>query len=168
MRVNGQTKVGTIKSRLVARNDHSVILETKSKKLISVDLEQLSDKDQKFLSSKEDEHHGNPQDMQTWHLDKGSLKVQAAVVEYGTRQLVIQRRRGKVYVNDKQFDKLPGVYKKLVPDIVMRKEKGKFKDEHEFKKWIRDLKGAPKKYTVDGVMLELENGDLYGLSLIHI
>ena len=152
---------------LVARNDHSIILETKSKKLLSVDLQQLSERDQKYLTAKEDEHHANPAAMQTWHLGKGDLKVQAAVVEYGTRRIVIQRRRGRVYVNDKRFDKLPGVYKKLVPDIVAMRENVNFKDEHAFKKWVHDLKGAPKSYVVDGVMLELENGDHYGMPFFY-
>ena len=146
---------------LIARNDKTVIIETDKKKLISVKIEKLSEADHKYLAEQLDKHTEKASQPQTWHL-RGGLKINAAVVEYGQRTVSIQRRRGKAYVNDKRFDNLPEFYQKLIPKIISHVEKSKITSD-DLRDWLLSKHGHAMNYTLDGVMLEFENGDLYVL-----
>ena len=146
---------------LIARNGDTVVIETEAKKLVSVKIKKLSSADREYLSSLPDEHEANVAKMQTWHL-RGGSKIEAAVVEYGQRDVTIQRRRNRVYVNDKPLSNLPEFQQDLIPKIVSHFEKSEAPKE-DLKKWVKQLHGQAKKYTVDGVMMEFENGDLYGI-----
>ena len=108
-----------ISDQLMAFNDSEVVIETEKKELLSLPVAQLSKEDQEYLKSQEarasvDEGEGGEQ---IWTLRSG-LRVLGRVVEYGKRDVVLKRRRGKVYVNDKQFENLPEVYQRMVPQIV--------------------------------------------------
>ena len=146
------------KGEIIAENATMVILEQGNKDLVSIQIDQLSKKDQEYLAERAEKAAENP-DMQTWTTRTG-LQVRAALVEYGRRDVTIQRRRGKVYVNDKRFDNLPGVYRRLVPGVVSHFEKIEL-DEKSFPAWAKKLGASKKTYTCEGVVLELENGDLY-------
>lgn len=146
---------------LIARNGSTVILETAAKKLLSVKIDKLSKTDQEHLASLADEHLEKTSESQTWHL-RGGLKIQGAVVEYGRRKVVVQRRRGKVYVNDKRFDNLPEFYQQLIPKVISEQEKSDDPTK-DLKKWVLRQHGRERSYMVDGVMVEFENGDLYGV-----
>lgn len=148
------------KGDLVASNDTMIILEKGNKDLVAVDIDQLSKEDQKYLDELAEKADTNP-DMQTWTTRQG-LKIRAAALEYVRRDVTIRRRRGKPYINDKRFDNLPGIYRKIVPGIVAHFE-GIEMDEKGFPKWVRSLGSSSKKYTCEGVLLELENGDLYAV-----
>lgn len=145
---------------LMARNENMIVLEDANKELVAVDIDQLSKEDQAYLAELAETSAANPE-LQTWTMRQG-LQVRAAVVEFVRRDVTIRRRRGKAYVNDFRFDNLPGVYRKIVPGIVSHFE-GIELDEKSFLKWVKDLGGAKKTYTCEGVLLELENGDLYAV-----
>lgn len=149
---------------LIAFNDSIVVLEKKNRDLVSMAIEELSDADREFLASKEamDEVESDPDAVQTWTTRNG-LKLRGRVISYGRKQVTLQRRRGKIYVNDKRFDNLPGVYKEMIPRIVGHFEEQEIVDPKGLEAWIKPLKGAAKTFTCDGVVLELENGDMYGV-----
>ena len=152
-----------VEADLVARNDKSVVLRRSDDELIIVEIDELSDKDKEYLASDQAQQDmDKTQGEQKWILKNG-MEIAADVVEYGRRDIEIRRRGGKYYVNDKLFDNLPEIYRRMVPKIVEYFEKTEFKDEKEFKTWVRRKGKGFVKYTVDGVMLELENGDLYGM-----
>jgi hypothetical protein len=75
--------------------------------------------------------------------------------------VVATSHRGKLYVNDKQFDNLPDVYQKMVPRIIGHFENKEIETKEQLTEWARRLKAAPYTVSVDGVMLELEGGDRY-------
>jgi hypothetical protein len=89
--------------------------------------------------------------------------VTAKVVGYGRRDLTIQRRRGKIYVNDRVFDNLPEVYRRAVPKIVNHFEKTNLEGKRGLESWATKLEGKPRTFACEGVMLELENGDEYAV-----
>ncbi len=152
-----------IKADLIARNETMVVLEKGNKDLVGIEIDQLSKQDREFLDSKKNEAEDkNDSAMQTWTTRRG-LKVRGAVVEYVRRDVTIRRIRGKVYVNDKRFDNLAGIYRRIVPQVVAHFEDIELENEKQFSQWVRDLRGAAKKYTCEGVLLELENGDLYAV-----
>lgn len=153
----------SVNADLVARNNSTVVLKNGDGELIMVEIEQLCDADKKYLASNESKKDLEKNDgKQQWKLKNG-MEITAKVVEYGRRNVVIRRRTGKIYVNDKPFDNLPEIYQRMIPKIVEHFEDVEFTDNKQFKDWVRKEAKGFREYTVDGVMLELENGDLYGV-----
>lgn len=149
---------------LIAFNEKTVILKRTDKNLVSIEFDKLSEADKKYLQSKEAQEATQKgiDAVQTWTMASG-LKVSGRVVEYGRRNVRIERKRGAVYVNDKAFVNLPTVYQKMVPKIVNYFEKTMIENETELNEWLAKRKGKPAEYTLEGVMLALDNGDLYGV-----
>lgn len=155
----------SIEAELIGFDDDQVILQRNAdSELGSVPLEKLSQEDRDFLATKEAEMKaaslsGAPQ---SWTTRKG-VQVPGRVVDYVQREVTIQRRRGKIYVNDRVFDNLPTVYKRIVPQLVGYFEENKVDDEKSLTSWLTHRKGQPQTYTVDGVILELDSGDEYAV-----
>ena len=87
------------------------ILQRADKHLGMVRIDQLSKADQEYLASKEAElgSKGNLQQMQTWST-QGGVQLLGRIVDYAKVDVTVQRRRGKVYVNDRLLKNLPEVY----------------------------------------------------------
>jgi hypothetical protein len=77
--------------------------------------------------------------------------------------MTLQRRRGRIYVNDRAFDNLPEIYQILLPKIVVHFEKISRPDKEGLEAWLIRQKGQPRSTTIDGVVMEFENGDEYVL-----
>ena len=153
-----------VKADLVAYSDTTAVLMKEGHELVSVTIEQLSKEDQEYLKSKEAEAqtNGAADDLHTWTFKNG-LKVNGRVVGYGRRDVVVQKKRGKIYANDRAFENLPDVYKRMLPRIVGYFEMDAIETEEQLMAWATKQKGVPKKFTCEGVMLELENGDEYAV-----
>jgi hypothetical protein len=148
-----------------ASEDMLVLQRTNRKKdLVAVPLDKLSDADREYLRSKgaEEMMQRSSEAQQTWTMRSG-LKVIGNVVDFGRRDVTIQRQRGKVYVNDRLLENLPDLQQKMLVKLVAHLENEPLESERDLKEWIAKLKGAPLTYTVEGVILELENGDRYGV-----
>lgn len=155
----------TLEADLIAFDDDQVILQRKSDGALgSVELGKLCDADREYCGGEEAAKAaaGVIEAPQTWHLKSG-LKVPGRLVDYVRREVTMQRRRGKVYVNDRQFENLPDVYKKVAPKIVGYYEQNQVDDERKLTSWLVRRKGQPVTYTVDGVILELPSGDEYAV-----
>ncbi|HEY3394731.1 MAG TPA: SHD1 domain-containing protein [Lacipirellulaceae bacterium] len=149
---------------LIAFNDKTVILQREDKQLGAIDIKKLSQGDQEYLKSKEAEERANEiaGKKQTWTLRDG-MKVPGRVVDYARRDLTVQRRRGKIYVNDRQFENLPEIYQRMLPKVVAQLERINQPDKRGLEAWLVRQKGQPRTFTVEGVIMELENGDEYGV-----
>lgn len=157
-----RTGVYQIEATLVGFNDELVILQRGDGELGAFPIKQMSEADREYLQSKEAEqiHAENLGELQTWTMRSG-LKVVGRIVDYAKRDITIQRRRGKIYVNHETYGNLPKIYQLMLPRIVEQFEGIDSLDEQGFKQWVRDLRGRPKTYTLEGVVLEMENGDEY-------
>jgi hypothetical protein len=155
-----------VEGDLIGVNETIAVVQKtgKKKQVVAFRIEQLSKADQEYLKSKDaaESVRQTASGQQTWTMKSG-LKVNGRVVDYGRRDVTIQRRRGKVYVNDRLFDNLQGVQQKVLFRIVSHFENQPINSITDLNEWIVKLKAAPKTYTCDGVMLELENGDEYGV-----
>ena len=100
--------------------------------------------------------------MQLW-TGKGGMKVEGQVRAFGRKDLVLQRRQGKVLVNGTDFTTLDAVHQKVVLKIVSELENADLPDEKALRSWAIRLGGDPKSYTLEGVMLQLATGDLIGV-----
>ena len=154
---------------LVAFNDKTVVLRSSDKQrmngheLISIPRNELSPADQEYLSSREaNELTSQLEKSQNWTMRDGT-KVVGKVVDFVRKDVVIQRRRNNVYVNDRLFSNLPEVYQQIVPKVVEEFEKVKLPNEKDLENWILTLRGSAKTYQCEGVILEFENGDEYAV-----
>ncbi len=158
------TGLYTIEAELVGFDDEQAILQRENGELGAFPIEKMSEEDREFLKSKAalETHDNNLGALQTWTTVKG-LKVVGRIVDYMQREITIQRRRGKLYVDDKQYDNLPPVYQKILMAVVEHFENFPVTNRADLDRWVFGLRGQPKTYKLDGVIMELENGDEYGV-----
>ena len=154
----------TLEADLIGFDDEMVILQRQNKELGSFPIEQLSKADRAYLESKEAQaiHSANIDQLQTWTTADG-LKVVGRVVDYARREVTVQRRRGRIYVNDTVFGNLPEVYQTILLGVVGHLESIPMPDEQALDTWVRTLRGQPRVYELEGIQFELENGDEYGV-----
>lgn len=164
-------KTGSYKfyGSLIAFDDHQVVLKLdegqriQGHELLAIERKDLSQEDLEYLASKEAiDTVQSLEGTQTWTMKNGS-KVVARVVDFGRKQVTIQSRRSKIYVNDKAFANLPEIYQQIIPRIVENFEGVAFETSKDFERWVRSLNGKPRTYQCEGVLMEMENGDEYGI-----
>ena len=148
---------------LVAASETTIVVErdNTARDLVSIDIGQLCEDDQTYLQQLNTDADSNPE-MKMWTFQNG-LQIRAAAVEFIRREVTVRRHRGKAYVNDERYDKMPGVYRKTIPPFVSHFEEGEEISEKTFQKWVRTLKGTTRTYVCEGVLFELENGNLYAI-----
>ncbi|TWT88208.1 hypothetical protein Mal64_16870 [Pseudobythopirellula maris] len=154
----------TVEAEVVAFNDEKVVLQREDHHLVSLEIDKLSEADREYLASqdarlKADEIYGQDQ---VWTSRKG-LKVVGKVVDYVKKDVTIERKRGRVYVNGRVFENLPAIYQKIVPQIVAFFEENEVKDKESLESWLIHKKGAPQTYACEGVLFEVAGGDEYGV-----
>ncbi len=152
-----------VEAEVIAFNDHLVVLKKESGELIAVELNQLSEADQKFVASQEtkDAAKKHLDAMQTW-TGKDGLKMNGRVVAFGKRDLKVQRKLGTVHINDRKFSAIDPLHQKLVLKIISHLEKTKLEDEKQLESWAKSIGGEPKVYPLEGVLMQLESGDEIG------
>ncbi len=156
--VTGRYKVT---ATLVAASNTMAVLENEEKQLSAVEIEYLSDADKEYIAKwQEEQESTDPQAPYVWTMRSG-LQVKGWAIAYDRRDVTLQRHRGNLYVNDKRFDNLPVIYQKMIPRIVGHFENAEMESTEDLMAWARRQRAAPRTFTVDGVMLELENGDRY-------
>ena len=156
-------------ARLVAFDNKTVVLKSSDKQkmngheLISVPRAELSSADEEYLNSKEAAEVSSRLDTgQSWTMRDGT-KVVGKIVDFVRKDVTVQRRRAKIYVNDRPFDNLPEVYQRIFPKVVEEFEKIKLTGERGLENWVLTLHGKSKTFTCEGVILEFENGDEYAI-----
>ena len=154
----------TIEADLIGFDDEQVILKRADKELGAFPLDKLSEKDREYLKSREakDLHHANLNELQTWAMQSG-LQVRGRIVDYARKDMTLQRRRGKIYVNDRVFENLPEIYRKMIPEIVAHFDELDPADARNFRVWMRKQRDEPRTFQLEGVVMELESGDEYGV-----
>lgn len=152
----------TIEANLIAFNEKSVILQREDHQLGQIPIDKLSKADQDYLKGKEasDAVKKVSGAVQTWNLRSGE-KLVGRVVGYERKQMIVQRRRGNIYVNDRLFDNLPKIYQIMVPKIVANDAHLVHDDRQALEDYLVTQKGLPQTFTVEGPLFELETGDEY-------
>ncbi len=147
---------------LIAFNETDLVLQKADKTLVAVDMEQLSEADQKYVQSKEAaaELDKKGAKEQVWKMRSG-LEVIGNVIDYVQRDVTFSMTRGNIYVNDQRFENLPGIYQKIVPLVAAHFTGRDITDRAGLFDWLKRRKGEPQTFTCDGVQMEMENGDLY-------
>jgi hypothetical protein len=154
----------TVEADLIAADRLRVVLQNAEHRLISIERDKLSKADQDFVATelRQRQSRRNLNNDQVWTLKNG-LKVRARVVAYGKRDVLVQVHNGQLYVNDRRFDNLPEVYQKMVPRIIDHFESDDLQTDADFKAWVAGHEGVTRHYELNGVALELDNGDRYAV-----
>lgn len=149
---------------LVAFNETDLVLEKPDKTLVAVDMEQLSQADQEYVQSKEAAATLDKKStkQQIWKMRSG-LEVIGNVVDYVRKDVTFSMTRGKIYVNDQLFDNLPDIYKRIVPLVAAHFAEREITDKADLFNWLKRRKGEPITFTCEGVQMEIESGDRYGV-----
>ena len=64
------------------------------------------------------------------------------------------------------LDNLPEFYQLLIPKIVAQLENLPRADRRSLESWLVRQRGEPRTFHLDGVVLETENGDEYGVPFV--
>jgi hypothetical protein len=154
----------SVKADLVAFNDATAILKRDDHELVAFPLSGLSEQDKKYLDSDEAKAIARQfaDQMSVWKLADGS-EVVGRIVDYANRDITLQRRHGRNYVNDRRLENLPEFYQRLIPKIVAHKEELPRADLRGLRAWLVRQRGVPRTFHVDGIVMEAENGDEYAI-----
>lgn len=150
---------------LIALDEKEIVIKLdkaiKGQELLAFPIDKLSEADRKYIDSEEVQKQiSGDGEKHSWTMRNG-INVLGKVVDFARKDVTIQRRRGKVYVNERPMENLPEIYRRMIPRVVEHFEEKKFKDDHEFMAWVVQLKATAKTYKCEGVLLELPNGDEY-------
>jgi hypothetical protein len=153
-----------LEANLIGFDASTVVLKKDNGQLVAFPIAKLSKEDRTYLESKDtvEQVRRSADAVQTWTM-ASEFKVVGRIVDYARKDITIQQRRGKTYVNDRVFGNLPEVYQKMLPKLVSHFEKTPIEDKRGFDTWVMKLRGQPRTFTCEGVMLELDNGDEYGV-----
>lgn len=162
-------KTGQLKfeGTLIAADQKEIVLKLdgaiKGRELLAISIEDLSEEDQKWVASEERQRElAATNGKQAWKLRNG-LEIFGRVVDFARRDVTVQRRRGKLYVNDRPFENLPEIYRRMLPKIVAQFENRPMENDAQFQSWVLSLRGEPRTFTCEGVLFEFPNGDEYGI-----
>ncbi|QDV25127.1 SHD1 domain-containing protein [Aureliella helgolandensis] len=158
---NGHYK---LEAEAITFNEELVVLKRPTGELVAVELKELSEEDQEYVRSKEatDAAEKSADEMQTW-TSRDGMKIRGRVVAYGRRDLVVQRKLGRVHIDDKKFSDIDPLHQRLLLKIIGHEEKTTFEDEKQLETWGKTLGGTPRIYKLEGVRMELEGGDEIGV-----
>jgi hypothetical protein len=154
----------TLEADLVAFNDKTVVLQRADHELVALSVDKLSDQDREYLKSREagDLMKKSVEGLQTWTLRDGT-KITGRIVDFTQRDVTLQRRRGRIYVNDRVLENLPEFYQLLIPRIVAQLENLRGADRRALESWLIQQRGQPRTFHLEGVVFELESGDEYAV-----
>ena len=154
----------SIEAEVFGFNDENVVLLREDNELGMLKMDELSAVDQEYLTSKEAEEINckNIQSAQVWTTTSG-LKLAGRVVDYVRDEITVQRRRGRMYVNDRVFGNLPELYQKLLPAVIEHFDGVDIPDDRALRQWLLSLGGKPRTFLIEGVILEWEDGDEYAI-----
>ncbi len=148
----------------ISFNETMVVLKRPTGELVAVEIAELSEADKKYIQSQEakEAKAKAADEMQTW-TSKDGMKVRGRVLAFGRKDLVVQRKLGQVFVNEKKFSTIDPLHQRLVFRILSELEGTKIEDDKQLHEWSKTLGGVPKTYTLEGVLLQLESGDEIGV-----
>ena len=158
---NGQFK---LEADLISSNDTTAVLRRPSGRIVAVEIDELSSDDQAFIKSKQRDKQSkeSAEEMQTW-TSKDGMKVRGRVRAYGKKLLTVQRQLGRVFVNDQPFARIEPLHQALILRTISHLENESLEDQRQLESWARSLGPDIKTYPLQGVLMELESGDIIGV-----
>ena len=169
----------TVEAELIDFDEQTVILKrAPANDLIAVEIAKLSEADKEFLkaNAKLQTQQAGKDGNRTWTLRDGE-QVVGRILKYARGTLTIQRRRAVVHITarpqhsgaevgvvDKPIDEITPLHQYLLPKVISHFEEDvTVKDIKEIKAWAIKLRGQPREYLFEGVILILENDEMFAV-----
>jgi len=151
---------------LIAASEDTVVVRRKKGDLQAYQIAQLSDDDKTFVRSHLEDtgKKTDPEEMQTW-TGRAGFRFRGRVVGYGRGTIVVGHERGTTTVDKKTIDKLDEIYQLMLPKVIAEYDDETVKTKEDLQKWGRRLRGKDKSFTMDGVRMELDNGETISVPL---
>lgn len=151
-------------AELFGFDQERVLLQRPDGELGMLDIGALSAGDREYLGTAAATgiSDGNLNAIQSWQT-KGGVELQGRIVDFARRDVTVQRRRGRIYVNDRAISNLPEFYRKLLPIVIEHVDGVEIPDDRALQNWVLSLRGRPRTFSLDGVIMEMENGDEYAI-----
>lgn len=152
----------TVDAELFAFNDEHVIVQRSDGQMAMFKVDVLSDEDKEFLQTEDASalSSGNLNKEQVWMMKDG-FRLVGRIVDYAKLNVTLQRRRGKSWVNDRQYKSLPPIYQAIVRKSLEQLEGVEDVDDQKVDAWMVKQKGLPRVFDVEGVVVELKDGNEY-------
>jgi hypothetical protein len=153
-----------LEADLISFDDEFVVLRRADKELAALEIANLSDADRDYLKSQEakDSKANAFAAPQEWSLTSGQT-LKGKVVDFADRDVTIDRRRGRIFVNDRLINNLPDFYRNLIPQIVSHEKKLSLADGRALRRWLIDQGDEPQVFHVQGVVIEDDKGDEFAV-----
>jgi hypothetical protein len=153
-----------VEADLISFDDEFVVLRRADAELAAMEIAQLSDADREYLKSQEakDAKAKSLRAAQKWTLRNGQT-IEGKIVDFADRDLTIDRRRGRIFVNDRLMNNLPEFYRQLVPHIVAQQEKLPAATGRALRTWLIAQGDKPHIFHVQGVVIEDAGGDEFAV-----
>ena len=157
-----KTGVYTIDAELFAFNHEHVVVQRADGEMGMFAIDVLSDADKQYLQSEEAARlsGANLDKEQAWTMKDG-YRLVGRIVDYAKMKVTVQRRRAKSWVNDRQYKSLPPVYQVIVRKSLEHLEGLQDVDDRKFDAWLVKQKGQPRVFDIEGVVIELKDGNEY-------
>jgi hypothetical protein len=146
-----------------ASNDDTVVVRRRNGSLVGIELKDLSTADQTFVSEQRAALEASAPDpdaidrYQTW-TSRSGFEVRGKIVAFGRRDVVFRRMSGLAIVNDTAFSRLPSFSQLTAIQIVAEFDDPAVKTEADLNRWVAKLGTESRTFTVEGVLLKLEDG----------
>jgi hypothetical protein len=153
-----------IDAEYFAANEDTVVLKKRNGSLIGLQIAQLSTADQQFLDEKKKAlaaEAASPEksldQFQTW-TSKSGFEIRGRIVAFGRREVTIRRVAGIVNVNGTAYSRLNTFYQQIIPRIVAQFSDPSVQTIADVERWLRGQSGNPAPFTIEGVLMKLEDG----------
>lgn len=153
-----------IDAEYFAASGDTVVLKKRNGSLVGLEIAQLSSADQQYLDEKKKALEADaasaekPIDQfQTW-TSRSGFELRGRVVAFGRREVAIRRVAGIVNVNGTAFSRLNTFYQHIVPKVVAEFADPSVQTIKDVERWLRTQNGNPAPFTIEGVLMKLEDG----------
>ena len=153
----------TQEAALVDYDDETAILKKPDGKLVSIPIDYLSKEDQKYLETEEAKkvHEDYPTPYREWRLRDGR-EFEGEVIDYARSNVEFERKFGKVFINDKEFDKMNVPQQFIILQSVSQEAQKSIENAYALSEWLA-AKGGKTSFFVEGVVMELQNGEQFSV-----
>ncbi|MCC6510595.1 MAG: hypothetical protein IT423_15945 [Pirellulaceae bacterium] len=153
-----------VQGDLVAHSADHAVIKRENGKLLSITIADLSNDDREYLKSKENINamRAAADRQQVWHF-RGGYQAVGRLEYYGRKEVVVARKRGRVYINDRPLDNLLETQQAIIRRIVAHEGATTIDSNLDIEKWLASKKYQPQTFLCEGVILVLENGDEVGV-----
>jgi len=152
-----------VRGEFFAANEDTVVVRRRNGTLVGVELSDLSDADKQFVTERrasiaaEKPRPDALDQYQTW-TSRSGFEIKGKIVAFGRRDLELRRMTGFVTVNGTAFSRLPAFNQVVVLQIVAEFDDPSVTTEADLNRWAAKLAGDARMYSVEGVLLKLEDG----------